>query len=52
MDKKNMDRGKSCDLLLTDMSKAFDLISYEFLIAQHGFSYEVLKVTYNYLTDR
>ena len=44
MDKKNMDRGKSCDLLLTDMSKAFDLISYEFLIAQleaYGFSYEV-----------
>ena len=47
-----MDKGKSCDLLLTDMSKAFDLISYEFLTAQHGFSYEVLKVTYNYLTDR
>ena len=50
-----MDKGKSCAVLLTDMSKAFDLISYDFLTAQleaYGFSYEVLKVTYNYLTDR
>ena len=50
-----MDKGKSCAVLLTDMSKAFDWISYDFLTAQleaYGFSYEVLKVTYNYLTDR
>ena len=46
-----MEKGKSC----ADMSKAFDWISYDFLTAQleaYGFSYEVLKVTYNYLTDR
>ena len=50
-----MDKGKSCAVLLTDMSKAFDWISYDFLTAQleaYGFSYEVLKVTYNFLTDR
>ena len=50
-----MGKGKSCAVLLTDMSKAFNLISYDFLTAQleaYGFSYEVLKVTYNYLTDK
>ena len=39
----------------TDLSKAFDCIVHDFLIAKleaYGFSYEALKVIYNYLTDR
>ena len=53
--RKNMDKGKSCAALLTDLSKAFDCIVHDFLIAKleaYGFSYETLKVIYNYLTDR
>ena len=50
-----MDKGKSCAALLTDLSKAFDCIVHDFLIAKleaYGFSYEALKVIYNYFTDR
>ena len=53
--RKNMDKGKSCTALLTDLSKAFDCIVHDFLIAKleaYGFSYEALKVMHNYLTDR
>ena len=53
--RKNMDKGKSFAALLTDLSKAFDCIVHDFLIAKleaYGFSYEALKVIYNYLTDR
>ena len=38
-----------------DLSKAFDCIVHDFLPAKleaYGFSYEGLKVMYNYLTDR
>ena len=31
---KNMDKGKSCAALLTDLSKAFDCIVHDFLIAK------------------
>ena len=50
-----MDKSKSCAALLTDLSKAFDCIVHDFSVAKleaYGFSYEDLKVTYNYLTDR
>ena len=53
--RKNMHKGKPCAALLTDLSKAFDCIVHDFLIAKleaYGFSYEALKVIYNYLTDR
>ena len=53
--RKNMDKGGSCAELLTDLSKAFDCIVHDFLIAKletYGFSHEVLKVTCSYLTDR
>ena len=52
---KKLDKGKSCSAPLTDLSKAFDCIVHDFLIAKleaYGFSYESLKVMYNYLTDR
>ena len=32
--RKNMDKGKSCAALLTDLSKAFDCIVHDFLIAK------------------
>ena len=50
-----MDKGKSCAVLLADLSKAFDCIVYSFLIAKlkvNCFSYESLKVMQNYLIDR
>ena len=50
-----MDKGKSCVALLTDLSKAFDCTVHDFLITKleaYGFSYEALKIIYNYLTDR
>ena len=53
--RKNMDKGKSYAALLSDLSKAFDCIVHDFLTAKleaYGFSYEALKVMYNYLTDR
>ena len=49
--RKNMDKRKSC----TDLSKAFDCIVHDFLMAKleaYGFLYEALKVMHNYLTDR
>ena len=48
--RKNMDKEKSCAVLFTDLSIAFDCIVYDFLIAKleaYGFSYEALKVMYN-----
>ena len=53
--RKNMDKGKSCTVLLTDPSKAFECIVHDFLIAKleaYGFSYEALKVMHNYLAER
>ena len=45
--RKNIDKGKSCAALLTDLSKAFYCIVHYFLIAKlgaYGFSYEALKL--------
>ena len=52
---KKYSKGKSCAALLTDLSKAFDCIVHDFLIGKreaYGFSYKILKVMHNYLTDR
>ena len=52
---KNMDKDKSWAVLLTDLTKAFECIVYDFLIAKleaYCFSYEALKVMQNYLIDR
>ena len=53
--RKDMDKGKLCAPLLTTLSKAFDCIVHDLLIAKLeacGFSYEACKVMYYYLTDR
>ena len=53
--KKAMDKGLSTGILLTDLTKAFDCISHELLIAKfhaYGFSYSSLKLIYDYLTGR
>ena len=53
--RKNMDKGKSCAALLTDLRKTFDCIVQVFLIAKlepYGFSYETLKLIHIYLTNR
>ena len=55
MEKRQKDKSKSCAVLLSDLSKAFDSIMYGFLVSKieaYGFSYETLKLMYNYLTDR
>ena len=41
--------------LLTDLSKAFDCLDHELLIARlnaYGFSLTALKLAYNYLSNR
>ena len=53
--KKALDRGKCFGILLTDLSKAFDSISHELLIAKlyaYGFSLNSLKLISEYLSDR
>ena len=45
----------SSRVLLTDLSKAFDCLVHDLLIAKlnaYGFDYSSLKLIYNYLTDR
>ena len=44
--KKSIDNGKAFDALLTDLSKAFDCLDHELLIAKlnaYGFSLPALK---------
>ena len=53
--RRNMDKAKSSAVLLTHLSKAFDCILHDFLIAKlqaYSFSYKALKIIYNCLTDR
>ena len=51
----NLDQGGICGALFTDLSKAFDCLVHDFLIAKleaYGFTYESLKLINSYLTDR
>ena len=53
--KSAVDKGKSFGALLTDLSKAFDCLSYELLLAKlhaFGFSIATLKLIHSYLTNR
>ena len=53
--KRAVDNGKAFGLLLTDLSKAFDWLSYELLVAKlhaYGFSFGALRLIHSYLTNR
>ena len=53
--KKAMDKGKLAGALLTDLSKAFDCLNHELLIAKleaYGFDQASLKYIYSYLSGR
>ena len=53
--KKCLDGKGLCGVLLTDLSKAFDCLYHDLLIAKSsafGFSHKSLKLVYNYMTKR
>ena len=53
--KSAVDKGKSFGALLTDLSKAFDCLPHELLIAKlhaYGFSLSALRLMYSYLSNR
>ena len=53
--KKNLDRKGKAAALLTDLSKAFDCLNHELLIAKldaYGFSHSALTLIYSYLRNR
>ena len=53
--KRSVDNSKMFGVLLTDLSKAFDCLDHELLIAKlnaHGFSLTALKLVHNYLSNR
>ena len=50
-----MDKGKTFGVLPTDLSKAFDCLSHELIIAKlnaYGFSLSALKLMQSYLSER
>ena len=52
---KALDNGKIAGALLTDLSKAFDCLHHELLIAKleaYGFDQSSLSFIYSYLSDR
>ena len=53
--KKALDQGKEYSVLLTDLSKAFDCLPHDLIVAKlhaYGFSIELLKLINSYLTER
>ena len=53
--KRYVDNSKMFGALLIDLSKAFDCLDHELLIAKlnaYGFSLTVLKLVHNYLSNR
>ena len=53
--KSSVDKGKVFGVLLTDLSKAFDCLSHELIIAKlnaFGYSLAALKLMQNYLVER
>ena len=51
----SIDRGKVFGALLTDLSKAFDCLNHDFLIAKsnaYGFSLPALRLIHDYLSNR
>ena len=53
--KSSVDKGSPCGPRLTDLSKVFDCLLHEILIAKlhaYGFSLNALKLVHSYLTNR
>ena len=53
--KKALDQGNECGALLTDLSKAFDCLPHDLIVAKlhaYGFSIDSLKLINSYLTER
>ena len=53
--KKSLDRGGECAALLIDLSKAFDCLPHDLIIAKlhaYGFDKASLRLMHSYLTDR
>ena len=53
--KKSADNGKAFGALLTNLSKAFDCLDHELLIAKlnaYGFNLSSLKLIHDYLSNR
>ena len=53
--KRSVDGGKVFDVLLTDLSKAFDCLDHELLVAKlnaYGFSLPALRLINDYLANR
>ena len=53
--KRSVDNSKMFGALLTDLSKAFNCLDHELLIAKlntYGFSLTVLKLVHNYLSNK
>ena len=53
--KKVVDNGGAFAALLTDLSKAFDCIPHDLIIAKlepYGFQIDALKLVYDYLSNR
>ena len=53
--KRSLDNGKIFGLLLTDLSKAFDCLSHELLIAKlhaYVFSFTAVRLMHSYLTNK
>ena len=53
--KRSIERGKAFGALLTDLSKAFDCLNHDLLIAKlnaYGFSLPALRLIHNYLLNR
>ena len=51
----NMDKGENVCMIFMDLSKAFDTINYNLLLAKlkaYGFSEYALKLMCSYLKDR
>ena len=52
---KNVDKGKKVGIFMMDLSKAFDCISHDLLIAKlyaYGFDKPSLRLIHNYLNNR
>ena len=53
--KKNLDEGGECGALFVDLSKAFDCLQHDLLLAQlnaHGFDYKSLELISSFLSNR